>query len=180
MRTLHCWVLSKEVSRPILSLWYDVTWDWTPVSRTICEHSTHQANEPVHHWPWVECSPMIRETLVQSQVASYQRLKKWDLIPPCLTLNNIRYASRVKWSNPEKGVAPSPTPRCSSYWKGSLLVALDYGRQLYFTFLTNCMYGEDLALNNLCLICHKTPTKPNWGKIKLNGRLLNQRIKVII
>ena len=27
----------------------------------------------------------------------------------------IRYVSRVKWSNPEKGVAPSRTPRCSSY-----------------------------------------------------------------
>ena len=24
-----------------------------------------------------------------------------------------------------------PTPQCSSYWKGNLLVALDYGRQLY-------------------------------------------------
>ena len=33
---------------------------------------------------------------------------------------------------PGKGVAPSPTLRCSSYQKGSLLVALDYGRQLYF------------------------------------------------
>ena len=33
------------------------------------------------------------------------------------------YVSRVKWSNPGKGVAPSPTLRCSSYWKGSLLVA---------------------------------------------------------
>ena len=28
-----------------------------------------------------------------------------------------------------KGVAPFPTPRCSSYWKGSLLVTLDYGHQ---------------------------------------------------
>ena len=55
--------------------------------------------------------------------------------PPCLTLSNIRYVSRVKWSNPGKGVAPSPTPRCSSYWKESLLVALDYGRQLYFTLV---------------------------------------------
>ena len=55
------------------------------------------------------------------------------LIPTCLTLSNIRYVSRVKWSNPGKGVAPSPTPRCSSYWKGSLQVALDYGHQLYFT-----------------------------------------------
>ncbi len=32
---------------------------------------------------------------------------KWYLIPPCLTLIDIRYASRVKWSNPGKGVAPS-------------------------------------------------------------------------
>ena len=53
------------------------------------------------------------------------------MVPPCLTLSNIRYVSRVKWSNPGKGVAPSPTSRCSSYWKESLLVALDYGRQFY-------------------------------------------------
>ena len=52
------------------------------------------------------------------------------MIPPWLTLSNIRYVSRVKWSNLEKGVASSPTPRCSSYWKGSLLVALNYSRQL--------------------------------------------------
>ena len=39
------------------------------------------------------------------------------------------YVSRVKWSNSGKGVAPSPILWCSSYWKGSLLVALDYGRQ---------------------------------------------------
>ena len=75
---------------------------------------------------WVECSPMIRETWVQSSVMSFQRLEKWYLIPPCLTLSNIRYVSRVKWSNPGKGVAPSSTSWCSSYWKGSLLVALDY------------------------------------------------------
>ena len=30
-------------------------------------------------------------------------------------LNNIRYVSRIKWINPGKGVAPSPTPLCSSY-----------------------------------------------------------------
>ena len=52
------------------------------------------------------------------------------------SLNTQQYKvhSRVKWSNPGKRVAPSPTPWCSSYWKGNLLVALDYGRQLYFTF----------------------------------------------
>ena len=40
---------------------------------------------------------------------------KMVLDTPYLTLSNIRYVSRVKWSNPGKGVAPSPTPRCSSY-----------------------------------------------------------------
>ena len=40
---------------------------------------------------------------------------KWSLIPPCLTLSNIKYVSRIKWSNPGKGVAPFHTLRCSSY-----------------------------------------------------------------
>ena len=70
---------------------------------------------------------MVRETWVQS----YQRLKKWFLMPPCLTLSIIRYGSRVKQSNPVKGVAPSPTPWCCSYRKGSLRGTPDYGRQLY-------------------------------------------------
>ena len=57
--------------------------------------------------------------------------KKGYLIPPYLTLSVIRYISRVKWFNPGKGVAPSPTPRCSSYWKESLRVGLNYSHQLY-------------------------------------------------
>ena len=64
------------------------------------------------------CVCVVRETGDQSQVESYQRLKKGYLIPLWLTLSNIKYVSRVNWSNPGKGVAPSPTPRCSSYWKG--------------------------------------------------------------
>ena len=40
--------------------------------------------------------------------------------------------SRVKWSNPGNREVPSPASRCRNYWKGSLLVALDYGRQLYY------------------------------------------------
>ena len=75
---------------------------------------------------------MGRETWVQSQVESYQRLKKWYLMPLCLTLNIIRYRSRVKLSNPRKGVAPSPTPWCSSYRKGKLGVTFEYF--IYFTY----------------------------------------------
>ena len=38
---------------------------------------------------------MVWETGVQSQVESYQRLQKWYLMSPCLTLSIIRYDSRV-------------------------------------------------------------------------------------
>ena len=71
----------------------------------------------------------------------------WDLgsIPGCfipktfkmvldaflLNIQHHKVNIKGKWSNPGKGVAPSPTLRCSSYRIESLLVALDYGRQLY-------------------------------------------------
>ena len=71
------------------------------------------------------------ETGVQFQVESYQRLKKRCFIQLFLTLSIIRYGSRVKWSNPGNGVAPSPTLQCCSFLKGRLRVTLDYGRQLY-------------------------------------------------
>ena len=41
----------------------------------------------------------------------------------------VRIKGKVKQSREE--VAPSPTPWCSSYRKGSILVILDYGCQLY-------------------------------------------------
>ena len=48
----------------------------------------------------VKCSSIALETRVQSQIGSYQRLKKWYLMSPCLTLSIIRYVTRVKWNNP--------------------------------------------------------------------------------
>ena len=43
------------------------------------------------------------------------KTQKWYLMPPCW----------VKWSNSGNGVAPSSTPQCSSYWKGSLQVSIE-------------------------------------------------------
>ena len=49
---------------------------------------------------------------IQGQVIS----KTQKMILDAFLLNNIiRYRSRIKWSNPEEGVAPSPTPWCSNY-----------------------------------------------------------------
>ena len=108
-------------------------------SKTSCLTKTKEFSLPYYllfdrfigecvHW-WV-CSPMVRETGVQFQVESYQRLKKWYLMPLCLTLSIIRYWSRVKWSNPGKELVLFPTLQCSSYWKGSHRVNPDY-RQLF-------------------------------------------------
>ena len=114
------------------------------------------------------CSPMVREIGVQSQDASYQRLLKWYLMPSCLTLSNIRYVSRVRWNNPGKGGAPSPTPQYSSYWKGSLLVALDYGRQIYnFTYMISNKTG--FLPNRGCVsttlwMHHMNADKTHWEK----------------
>ena len=43
---------------------------------------------------------------------------------------------RVKWRNPRKEVEPSPTPQCSSYWNGSLRIALDYCLPTLLTQIT--------------------------------------------
>ena len=74
---------------------------------------------------------MVQETDVQSQVV-IPKTQKWYLMPPCLTLNIIRYKVRVEWSNIWNRIVLSPSPRCSSYWKGSFRVTLDQGHQLYF------------------------------------------------
>ena len=50
----------------------------------------------------------------------------------------VRIKGKVEQSR--EGVAPSPTHWCSSYRKGSLRVTLDYGRQLYFTYLYTCIH----------------------------------------
>ena len=51
--------------------------------------------------------------------------KTQKMVLDAALLNTQHYKVRVKWSNPGKGVAPSPTLWCSSYRKGSLRVTLD-------------------------------------------------------
>ena len=37
-------VKQDNINYHFLSLWYDSTWDWTQISRTIGEHSNHYTN----------------------------------------------------------------------------------------------------------------------------------------
>ena len=50
-------------------------------------------------------------------------------------------------------VAPSPTPWCCSYRKGSLRVTLDYGRQLYFIYLKVKNSEVNINNNNQYVVC---------------------------
>ena len=56
--------------------------------------------------------------------------KTQKMVLDAALLNTQHYKVSVKWSNPGNGVAPYPTPRCGSYWKGNPRFLLDWGRQL--------------------------------------------------
>ena len=61
-------------------------------------------NRPVDFM--VECSPMARETEVQSQVESDQRLKKWYLIPPKTQPYKVRFKGKVEQSREKSCALP--------------------------------------------------------------------------
>ena len=106
----------------------------------------------IYIYIWESEGGAMLETGVQSSVESYQRLKNWYLLPPCLTLIIIWYGLKIKCSNQGKGLAPFPTPRCSSSWKGSLRVFLNYGRQLYL-YIYIYIYICVCVCVCVCVIC---------------------------
>ena len=64
-------------------------------------------------------------------------------------LNTQRYKVRIegKVEQSKERSSPLPSPRWSSYWKGSLLVALDYDRQLTLFLETMTHMGLFLFLD---------------------------------
>ena len=59
------------------------------------------------------------------------RTLKMVLDTSLLNIQRCKVCIKVKVEQSRERSSASPTPRCSSYWKGSLLVALNYGCQLY-------------------------------------------------
>ena len=100
-----------------LSVWYNSTWDWTQAM-----FGKVFTNGPGN-------LGSIPDRVIPKTQKKKKKKKKGYLMPLCLTLSIIRYGSRVKWSNPGEGVAPSPTPWCSSHQKGGLQVTLDYNHR---------------------------------------------------
>ena len=88
------------------------------------------------------------------------KTQKSYLMPLCLTHSIIRYGTRVKWVNPENGVAPSPTPLCSSFRKGNLRVTVDNGCHLYILLYIYISSSDRLLLYRptKCLHCGSKPS----------------------
>ena len=88
--------------------------------------------------------------------------KTLKMVLDTLLLKTQQYKVRIR-SNPGKGVAPSPTPRCSSYWKGRLLVPLYYGRQLYLLLFLVLIWI--ISLFFLCTVGYPTCIQHNYNTI---------------
>ena len=87
---------------------------------------------------------VAQETGVQSQVESYQRLKRWYLMPPWLTLSIIRYVSRVKKVKllpslsraPEGSFSIATTPKCREELYSFPWIALLY--PWFVSYIAEC------------------------------------------
>ena len=58
--------------------------------------------------------------------------KKWYLIPPLLNTQYYKVHINDKVEQSRERSSTLPYTQCSSYWKRSLWVTLDYSHQLYF------------------------------------------------
>ena len=99
---------------------------------------------------------MAQETGVQLKVKSYQRLKKWYLIPTCLTLGIIRYVSRVEWSSPvwqllkrEHLVTNIYIFQCVFYWLKHLWNSFQMLRSCAIEFLLMSTISSNLTISSL-------------------------------
>ena len=69
------------------------------------------------------CNGPSEQGSIPGQVISQDQ--KTVLDASLLNTQNHKVRIKGKWSNPGKGVAPFPTPRCGSYWKWILKVAFE-------------------------------------------------------
>ena len=81
-----------------------------------------------------------------------------------VALLNARYGSKVKWRNPRKGVAPSPTTWCSSYRKGSLRVTLNYGRQLIYIYIYIVIHRQIVSLYHISSVWLDMRDSQSWDR----------------
>ena len=104
--------------------------------------------------------------------------KTQKMILDASLLNTQHYKVRIKGKvkQSREGVAPSPTPWCCSYRKGSLRVTLDYGRQLYFYLL---IYVYEHFMNIMSISRVRILVDYFWTTPTAEGVRLSQRMSWI-
>ena len=77
------------------------------------------------------------------------KTQKMELDASLLNTQHYKVQIKGKWNNPGRRVMNSPTPWCSGYWKGKLLVVLNYGR---LNLLTNLLYTQTVIEAKICYL----------------------------
>ena len=98
---------------------------------------------------WLECLPMVWETWVQSQVESYQRLKKKKMLLDASLLKTQHYKVQIKgkMEQSRERSCVLPTPWCSSYRKGELLGHLRLRSPT--TFITAALVNVPILIDTM-------------------------------
>ena len=110
-----------------------------------------------HHWLYLLYSNWPISIMVrvfanglgdQGSIPGQVIPKTQKMILDVALLNTQHYKVQIKgkWSNPGKGVAPSPTLWWSSNWKGSIQVVFNNGLTTYFIYIYIYMHYS-LQLN---------------------------------
>ena len=120
-----------------------ITWSWHEYTYIYIMYIKLYISIYIYIWSLIYISLLYQPISIVGRVIAYgpgdwasiscrviSKTQKWYLMPPHLTLNTIRYVSRVKWSNPGKGVVLSFTPWYSRYWSFSIYFT--------FTYIYNC------------------------------------------
>ena len=97
-------------------------------------------------------------------ISGWDILKTQKMVCDASLLNTQHYykvLNKCKWSHPGKGVVFFPNPWCSSYWKGSLWVALNHSRPTYYIY-EHCMVAILFLYNKLLFLIFPFYTSGNF------------------
>ena len=130
--------------------WVDQPWvteGWKPlVCKLILMLASCPPTDSNSNWNWLKLSVAPAYIIVKRSPGLNPRsshTKDLKMVLDTPLLNTQQYKVRIKGKVEQSRERRSAVPytSCSSYWKRSLLVALDYGHRLYFTtYIVNTMF----------------------------------------
>ena len=97
------------------------------------------------------------------------------MVPDASLLNTHQYKVRIKGKveQSRERSSTSPTPRCCRYWKGGLLVPLDYGRQLYIHAQRSSKLPTKAQERWVSFIFYEYAFCENWLVVEWGHRIID-------